>query len=157
MDEWRTRLRACKANDILTWEDWDQLPDIDLTMLIQELSKEGMELAAKNQYLGVEMEKRIRIKTVMAAQEAQRREAQRRMNRASLPAPKRRKMETELAVKASASATSLPAPKRRKMETELAVKASSSASAIKASPPVMLALPPPVTPPSESQTKLEKP
>ena len=134
MDEWRTRLRACKANDILTWEDWDQLPDIDLAMLMQELSKEGMELAAKNKYLGIEMEKRIRIKTVMAAQEAQRREAQRRMNRASLPAPK-----------------------RRKMETELAVKASSSASAIKASPPVMLALPPPVTPPSESQTMLALP
>ena len=134
MDEWRTRLRACKANDILTWEDWDQLPDIDLAMLMQELSKEGMELAAKNKYLGIEMEKRIRIKTVMAAQEAQRREAQRRMNRASLPAPK-----------------------RRKMETELAVKASSSASAVKASPPVhhanmVMTSTASVTPPSESQT-----
>ena len=129
MDEWRTRLRACKANDILTWEDWDQLPDIDLAMLIQELSKEGMELAAKTKYLGTEMEKRIRIKTAVAAQETQR-----RMDRESLPLPK-----------------------RRKIATGLAAKASSSASAVKARPPLhhanmMVASTASVTPPSESQT-----
>ena len=134
MNEWRTRIRTCKANDILEWTDWDSLPDIDLAMLIQELSKEEMELAAKTRYLGTEMEKRIRIKTVMAAQEAQRREAQRSMNRESQPPSK-----------------------RRKIATELAVKASSSASAVKASPPLhhanmVMASTASVTPPSESQT-----
>ena len=161
MNEWRTRIRTCKANDILEWTDWDSLPDIDLAMLIQELSKEEMELAAKTRYLGTEMEKRIRIKTVMAAQEAQRREAQRSMNRESQPPSKRRKIATGLAVKASSSASAVkasqPPSKRRKIATELAVKASSSASAVKASPPLhhanmVMASTASVTPPSESQT-----
>ena len=131
MDEWRTRIRTCNANDIVMWEDWDSLPDIDLAMLMQELSKEGMELAAKTCFLGQEMEKRLRITTAVAAQRAQR-----RTNRESQPPPQRRRIATH---------------------TGDAPTASSSATAVKARPPLhhanmLTAITASVTPPSESQT-----
>ena len=131
MHEWRTRIRTCNANDIVMWEDWDSLPDIDLAMLMQELSKEGMELAAKTCFLGQEMEKRLRIKTAVAAQRAQR-----RTNRESQPPPQRRRIATH---------------------TGDAPTASSSATAVNARPPLhhanlLTAITASVTPPSESQT-----
>ena len=114
-DEWRTRIRTCNADDLLMWDDWNTLPDIDLATLIQELSREGMQLAAKACFLGQEMEERLRIETAMAAQQAQRRAN--RQNRAP-PQPCR-------------SATTSPPPQRRRIAT-----ASSRATAVNARPPL---------------------
>ena len=47
MHDWRTRIRTCNADDIMMWDDWDTLPDIDLATLIQEVSREGMQLATR--------------------------------------------------------------------------------------------------------------
>ena len=119
-DEWRTRIRTCNADDLLIWNDWDELPAIDLATLIQELSREGMQLAAKACFLGKEMEERLRIETAVAAQQAQRRAN--RQNRA--PTQRRR------------SATTSPPPRRRRIAT-----ASSRATAVNARPPLQHAKP----------------
>ena len=126
-DEWRTRIRTCNADDLLMWNDWDTLSNIDMVTLIQELSREGMQLAAKACFLGQEMEERLRMETAVAAQQAQR-----KANRQNRDPPQRRR-----------SATTSPPPQRRRIAT-----ASSTTMAVNARP--LPAITASVTPPSES-------
>ena len=142
-DEWRTRIRTCNADDLVMWNDWDTLSNIDMVTLIQELSREGMQLAAKACFLGQELEERIRIETAVAAQQAQR-----KANRQKRDPPQRRR-----------SATTSPPPQRRRIATHTgdAPTASSSATAVNARPPLhhanlLTAITASVTPPAESQT-----
>ena len=112
-DEWRTRIRTCNADDLVMWNDWDTLSNIDMVTLIQELSREGMQLAAKACFLGQELEERIRIETAVAAQQAQR-----KANRQKRDPPQRRR-----------SASTSPPRQRRRIAT-----ASSRATAMNARP-----------------------